>query len=76
MKKPRQFTLGQRYQIAILLKVGHNQTETAKRLDVHKSTISRELHRNSGKRGYRLKQTQRFADARRFAAQNRILLQT
>ena len=76
MRKPRQLTLGQRYQIAILLKAGHNQAETAKQLDIHKSTISRELHRNRGKRGYRPKQAQKFADARRFCAQNRIPRQT
>ena len=51
MRKPKQLTLAQRYQIAILLKTGHNQTRIAEHLGVHKSTISRELHRNRGKRG-------------------------
>ena len=76
MRKPKQLTLGQRYQIAILLKTGHNQTQIAKELGVHKSTISRELRRNRGNRGYRPKQAQRFTDARRFAAQDRISQQT
>ena len=55
MRKPKQLTLVQRYQIAILLKTGHNQAQIAKHLGVHKSTISRELSRNLGKRGYRPK---------------------
>ena len=76
MRRPKQLTLVQRYQIAILLKAGHNQTQTAKQLGVHKSTISRELRRNRGKRGYRPKQAQRFADARRFCVQSRISQQT
>jgi IS30 family transposase len=37
-----QLTSEQRYQIQVLLKMGHNQTEIAKCLGVHKSTISRE----------------------------------
>ena len=48
-----QLTQGQRYQIEALLKTGHNQTMIAKVLSVHKSTISRELKRNHGLRGYR-----------------------
>ena len=76
MRKPRQLTLGQRYQIAILRKAGHNQTQVARHLGVHKSTISRELHRSLGKRGYRPKQAQRLADARRNCSRNRIPQQT
>ena len=37
-----QLTQTQRYQIHTLLKMGHNQTEIADCLIVHKSTISRE----------------------------------
>ena len=40
-----QLTREQRYQISALLKAGHNQTEIAHLIRVHKSTISRELHR-------------------------------
>ncbi len=58
-------TQGQRYQIEALLKAGHKQTEMAKVLDVHKSTISRELKRNRSLREYRPKQAQRLADKRR-----------
>jgi IS30 family transposase len=38
------------------MKAGHDQSQIAKLLDRHKSTISRELRRNSGSRGYRPKQ--------------------
>jgi IS30 family transposase len=47
-----QLTRGQRYQISILLKAGHNQTSIATLVACHKSTISRELRRNCGPRGY------------------------
>ncbi len=76
MRKPKQLTLEQRYQIYILRKAGHNQTQIARHLGVHKSTISRELHRNRGKRGYRPKQAQRLAEGRRNCCGNRIPQQT
>lgn len=60
-----QLTQEQRYQIAALLKAGHTQTEIACVLDVHKSTISRELNRNRGLRGYRPKQAHELSLARR-----------
>lgn len=60
-----QLTHGQRYQIEALLKTGHNQTMIAKVLSVHKSTISREIRRNRGLRGYRPKQAQERAMMRR-----------
>ena len=46
----------ERYQIYALMKAGHDQTQIAKVLDRHKSTISRELSRNRGLKGYRPKQ--------------------
>jgi IS30 family transposase len=46
----------ERYQIQALMKAGHEQSQIAKVLDRHKSTISRELSRNTGSRGYRPKQ--------------------
>ena len=60
-----QLTQKQRYQISALLKTEHSQTEIAVVIGVNKSTISRELKRNRGKRGYRPKQAQRFAQRRR-----------
>ena len=76
MNKHKQLTLGERYQIEILLKTGLNQTQIAKEMCVHKSTISRELRRNRGKRGYRPKQAQKLAVARRFVSRSRIPEQT
>ena len=46
-------------------KAGHNQTMIANILTVHKSTISRELRRNRGLRGYRPKQAHAKAMQRR-----------
>jgi IS30 family transposase len=45
-----------RYQTYPLMNAGHGQTQIAKLLDRHKSTISRELSRNRGLKGYRPKQ--------------------
>jgi len=67
-----QLTQEQRYQIYALLKAGHNQTEIAILINVHKSTISRELRRNRGPRGYRPKQAHQFALNRRIRARYRI----
>jgi IS30 family transposase len=60
-----QLTQEQRYQIYVLKKTGHTQTEIAQCLGVHKSTISRELKRNRGQRGYRPKQAHQKAMQRR-----------
>ncbi len=43
MKKYHQLTEHQRYQLAALRKEGHAQNTIATNLDVHPSTISREL---------------------------------
>jgi IS30 family transposase len=67
-----QLTQEQRYQIYALLKMDHTQTEIAEVIEVHKSTISRELQRNRGLKGYRPKQAHQFAMNRRHRAQPRI----
>jgi IS30 family transposase len=68
-----QLTQEERYQIHALMKAGHNQTEIAEMLGRHKSTISRELRRNRGLRGYRPKQAHRLSVERRQSkAQPRI----
>lgn len=64
MKRYTQLTQDQRYQIYILLKAEKTQTEIADLIGVHKSTVSRELARNSGLRGYRPQQAQRFYQQR------------
>jgi IS30 family transposase len=43
----------QSYQLSALLEMGQTQTEIAKVIDAHKSTVNRELGRNRGQRGYR-----------------------
>lgn len=55
----------QRYQIYALQKANHSQSEMASIIGCHKSTISRELTRNSGQRGYRPKQAQELARSRK-----------
>lgn len=60
-----QLTQEERYQIQALMKAGHNQTKIASVLGRDKSTISRELKRNRGQRGYRPKQAQEQAIRRR-----------
>lgn len=64
-----QLTHEQRYQIYALMKADFNQTEIASEIGVHKSTVSREVRRNQGQRGYRPKQAQELAVARQ---QNRV----
>lgn len=61
----------QRYQIEALINAGHSQSYIAKLLLVHKSTISRELKRNSVHSAkfndkYKAKQAQVFSDKRAF----------
>jgi IS30 family transposase len=56
-----QLTREQRYQIKALMKAGHDQTEIAANIGCHKSTISRELQRNCGLKGYRPGQANELA---------------
>jgi transposase, IS30 family len=58
-------TYDKRCQIKILLKRKFSQKEIAEDLEVHQSTISREIARNSGGRGYRHKQAQEKTEERR-----------
>jgi IS30 family transposase len=60
----KQLTQEQRYHIGALKKSGLSQTAIAKEVGVHKSTITRELQRNSGQRGYRPKQAHALAQRR------------
>jgi IS30 family transposase len=65
MRIYKQLTSVQRYQISALKRMGHSRTEIAKELEVHRSTIGRELYRNTGERGYRPKQADEKACERR-----------
>ena len=72
-----QLTREQRYQIKALLDIGHSQTEVAQQLQVDKATISREVRRNRGQRGYRPKQAHEMAlRRRREKAQTKIRVET
>ena len=68
MKKYHQLTEYQRCQLAALRKEGHPQKTMAANLGVHPSTISRELRRNRGQRGYRPRQAHQKTQQRRQAA--------
>lgn len=65
MQKYTHLTLEQRYQISALLKSNISISEIARQLGYHKSTISREIKRNTGKRGYRPKQANTLAKTRK-----------
>ena len=64
MSTYKQLTHEQRCQIYALKKIGLSQQQIADIIGVSQSTISRELSRNTGERGYRHKQAQRKRDAR------------
>jgi IS30 family transposase len=60
-----QLTCEQRYQIYALMKASHNQTQIALIVGCHKSTISREVRRNRGRKVYFAKLAQVLARRRR-----------
>ena len=64
----RHLTYDKRCQIYALLKSGCAKTEIAQLIGVHRSTITKELKRNTGGKGYRYLQAQEKASARRAAA--------
>jgi IS30 family transposase len=63
-----QLTREQRYQIYALKKADHSQTQMSSIIGCHKSTISRELQRNGGQRGYRPKQADELSSSRKLSA--------
>jgi IS30 family transposase len=65
MRGYTQLTQEERYQIYILKKAEYSQAEIAGLLERDKSTISRELHRNRGLKGYRPRQAHSLALLRR-----------
>ena len=67
MRGYTQLTREERYQIYILKKENCSQTEIADLLGRDKSTISRELCRNRGLKGYRPRQAHNLAVARRLS---------
>lgn len=65
MKNYTQLTEAERNQIYALKQAGHQKSAIALQLGRHRSTIGRELQRNSGERGYRPKQAQQQSIQRR-----------
>jgi len=76
MNSYKQLAYEQRYQIYFMLKIGISQTDIAKEIGVHRSTVSREMRRNQGRRGYRPKQAHRFALSRRNKTKSYITPET
>jgi len=64
MKKYKHLSKEQRYQIYALRKEGLSMGSIAINLKVAKSTISREIKRNTGAKGYRAKQAHEKATQR------------
>ncbi len=64
----QQLTQAQRYQIYALQKAPFTFTQIAAEIGVHKSTVSREVRRNRGGRGYRPTPAQQLTTARKLAA--------
>ena len=60
----------ERYQIYILMSAGNSQQQIAELLGRHKSTISREIARNTGGRGYRPRQACLLAQERSLGSRN------
>lgn len=74
MNNYHQLTETERYQIKALLDMGYRQNEIAAYLSRSPGTISRELKRNTGKRGYRPKQAQEKTQDRRLLAEKHTKL--
>lgn len=62
---PGHLTFVKREVLYRMLKKGYSRSEIALTLGCHRSTVYREIHRNSGGRGYRFQQAQCMADERR-----------
>ena len=67
-----QLTQEERYQIYGLIKAGYNQKEISESIKRSPSSISRELNRNKGRKGYRPKQAHNMAEQRRKSAEKKI----
>ena len=72
----RHLTYEDRCQIYALKKSGTTPSKIAMEIGVNKSTITREIQRNSGDAGYRFKQAQRLSESRRSEASRAPLKMT
>ena len=62
----KHLTFEHRVEIKAYLKIGLALCQIAKQIGVHKATVSRELQKNAGYKGYRPRQAQQKTEARRF----------
>jgi IS30 family transposase len=69
-----QLTQEQRYHIYVFMKAHFSKTRIASEIGVHTSTVSREMRRNQGKKGYRPKQAHCMAVERRTKANKFVKL--
>jgi IS30 family transposase len=72
MREYKQLTEEDRIEIYAMKQAGKQQNKIAAELGVHPSTVSRELARNTGLRGYRPKQAQQKTLHRRFTARKAV----
>lgn len=70
MKDYKHLTAEQRYTIDVLLRQKKSKKEIAETIGVSEPTLSREIQRNSGKRGYHWQQAQKKAEERQRRLQN------
>ena len=68
----KHLTQDQRCQIYVLKSIGRSQKDIAEYLEIHPSTISREIKRNIGFKGYRYKQAHTKATTRRQEASSKV----
>ncbi len=74
-KKYTHLSKEQRYQISVLLKAGHKVSFISEQLNIHRSTVYRELNRNSRPRGsYDANYANQYAEIRkeRFAKTRKL----
>jgi IS30 family transposase len=76
MQKYTHLTKEQRYHIYLMKKQGISLRTIAKNMDRSTSTISREIKRNTGKKGYRYQQADRLASKRHQQKNKHIKLTT
>ena len=73
-KRYTQLTEAERYPIYTMKKQGYTHTAIANGMGRDRTTIWRELHRNTGQRGYRHQQAQQLTIARHQAKPKRVKL--
>ncbi|MFC1783826.1 IS30 family transposase [Planctomycetota bacterium] len=72
MREYRQLTEDDRIEIYAMKQAGKQQKDIAKTLEVHPSTIGRELKHHAGQRGYRTRQAHQKALQRRYNARKAV----